>query len=136
LNVSSAALNEIYHPDPLGYSRVLLLINSFLAVGVPLLSLGYACTVASLVFDGRWRERRRPFAAVGRTVICTTIFYNYGPGLYGKVGPLVGLALTIVIYAVLARLSQLWVSRLADGPMEWIWRAATDWQAPRPSATA
>lgn len=140
LNVVSVALTEIYHPNPLGYSPVLFVINAISAVGVPFLSLFYGCGLALLVQNRQWHERLRPFAAVGRTaltnyllqtLICTTTYYSYGLGLYGRVGPLLGLAPTFVIYALLVWLSNWWAQRYAFGPLEWVWRSGTYLQAPQ-----
>jgi uncharacterized protein len=134
LNLAGVALNEIYHPDPFGYSPILFLINTLTSIGVPLLSLFYVCSLALLAQNPVWLDRLRPFGAVGRTalsnyllqtLICTTLYYSYGFALYGKVGPLLGLVPTFAIYATLLWLSQWWVLRFAIGPMEWIWRTLT-----------
>ena len=72
------------------------------AGGVPALSLGYAATVVRLWSDPAWQRTLLPFSYVGRmaltnyllqSVICTMIFYSYGLGLYGRVGPLLDLPL-------------------------------------------
>ena len=60
-----------------------------------------------------------------QTVICTLIFYNYGLGLYGKVGPALGLVLTVAIFLVQIPLSAWWLKRFRFGPMEWLWRSLT-----------
>lgn len=134
LNVAASAMTEAYHPDPLGYSPLILSINALWAVGTPFLSLFYVAQTALLVRSPEWLARLRPFEAVGRTalsnyllqtLICTTIFYSYGLGLYGKVGPAVGLLLTLAIYAALLAASAWWVKRFAFGPMEWVWRSVT-----------
>jgi len=48
-----------------------------------------------------------------------------GFGLYGKVGPLLGLAPTAGICAFQVAASAWWVRRFAFGPVEWLWRAVT-----------
>ncbi len=69
---------------------------------LPALSLGYASTVVLLWQDPVWQRRLMPFSYVGRmaltnyllqSLICTTIFYSYGLGLYGRMGPLANLFL-------------------------------------------
>jgi uncharacterized protein len=131
LNVLWAALNAIYHPNPFGSQPVLFLINSLAALGVPALSLFYACTVALAFPRHSWL---RAFAPLGRTalsnyllqtLICTTLFYSWGFGLFGKVGPLWGLVPTVLIYTVQVRCSIAWAKRFAYGPMEWLWRSLT-----------
>jgi uncharacterized membrane protein YeiB len=72
-------------------------------------------------------------AAVGRmalsnylfqSFICTTLFYSYGLGLYGKVGPALGMSLTLVVFLIQIILSVWWLHRFQIGPMEWV--AITD----------
>ncbi len=60
-----------------------------------------------------------------QTLICTTLFYSYGLGLYGKVGPAAAALLAIAIYLFQVALSLLWVRRFRFGPAEWLWRSAT-----------
>ncbi len=78
------------------------------SIAVPALSLGYASTVVLLWQDPVWQRRLMPFSYVGRmaltnyllqSLICTTIFYSYGLGLYGRVGPLVNIFLGLAIYS-------------------------------------
>lgn len=65
------------------------------------------------------------------SVICVILFYNFGFGLYGKVGPLLGLLLAFFIYFVQIALSRLWLRRYKYGPVEWFWRSLTygSWQS-------
>jgi uncharacterized protein len=71
-----------------------------------------------------------------QTLICTTLFYSYGFGLFGGVGPARGVLLTILIYAQQIPLSAWWLSRFRFGPFEWLWRSLTygQWQSMRVSA--
>ncbi len=103
-------------------------------VGVPPLAFGYAAGVVLLIRSDAWRRRLAPLAAVGRmalsnyllqTLICTTLFYSYGLGLFGKVGPALGLLMTVVIFALQIPLSVWWLHRFRFGPMEWLWRSLT-----------
>jgi uncharacterized protein len=103
-------------------------------VGAPALSIAYMSAITLLAEREVWRRRLTPLAAVGRTalsnyllqsLICTTIFYSYGLGLFGKVGPAAGTALAVVIYAVQVPLSGWWLRRFEFGPMEWLWRSLT-----------
>ena len=102
--------------------------------GVPMLSIGYLCFVILMCQNEATRARLRRFGAVGRTaltnyllqsVIGTLIFYHYGLGLFGRVGPAILFALTIVIYALQVVASQWWLERYRYGPVEWVWRSLT-----------
>ena len=97
-------------------------------------SFFYASTLILLAQRPAWKSRLAPLAAVGRmalsnylfqSVVCTTVFYSYGFGLFGKVGPAAGLALSVAIYAVQVPLSLWWLRHFRFGPMEWVWRSLT-----------
>lgn len=99
-----------------------------------ILAAGYASGLALIFLSGRWRPFLTRFAAVGRmaltnylmeSVICTLFFYHYTTGLYGRVGPALGIPITIVIFAAQVAFSNWWVSRYRFGPMEWLWRGLT-----------
>ncbi len=103
-------------------------------VGAPALSLAYAAGLVLLMQRPSWLKRLRPLAPVGRmalsnyllqTLIATTLVYGYGLGLYGRLGPAVGVALTLVIFAVQIPLSAWWLKRFRFGPCEWLWRSLT-----------
>ena len=98
------------------------------------LSYFYAIAIILVVERPAWKARLAPLAAVGRTalsnylfqsLICTVIFYSYGLGLFGRVGPAWGLALTIAIYSIQVPLSMWWLRHFQFGPMEWVWRSLT-----------
>ena len=81
-----------------------------------------------------WLARLRPLAAVGRmaltnyllqSLIATTLFYGYGFGLFGQVGPALGLLTTIAIFTAQIPISVWWMGRFQFGPVEWLWRALT-----------
>jgi uncharacterized protein len=111
-------------------------------VGMPLLSFGYAAGIVLLVQQEPWRTRLAPLAAVGRmaltnyllqTLICTTLFYSYGLSWFGRMGPALGVLLTVAIYALRVPLSVWWLNRFRFGPAEWLWRSLTygRWQRMR-----
>ncbi len=60
-----------------------------------------------------------------QTLVCTTIFYSYGLGLFGQVLPSAGLALAVVIFALQIPLSVWWLQQFRFGPAEWLWRSLT-----------
>lgn len=103
-------------------------------VSAHVLSAGYASGLALIFLNERWRRLLVPFAAVGRmaltdylmeSVVCTLFFYHYTTGLYGRVGPAMGLVVTVVFFAAQVAFSNWWVSHYRFGPMEWLWRGLT-----------
>jgi uncharacterized protein len=116
-------------PTLIGYLAAIL---QFPAMHI--LSAGYASGLAVLIQSDVWRKRLTPFAAVGRmaltdyltqSVLCTLFFYNYTTGLYGRVGPAIGLIPTVVLYGSQVVFSNWWLARYRFGPMEWLWRGMT-----------
>jgi uncharacterized protein len=114
------------------------------AVGIPLLAIGYASAVALAVIDGRkWIQI---FAPVGRmaltnylmhSVICVTLSYGFGFGLWWRVGALQTWGIALVIIAIQIPLSAWWLRTHRYGPAEWVWRRFTygrQFTSPRVSA--
>ena len=130
-------ITNLIVPTPLGTLRSVIHVFSG-----PLLALGYMSTLVLLLQKDTWRHRLAPLASMGRmsltiylmqTLICTIIFYHYGLGLYGQVGPAAGLILTVVIYALQIPFSLWWLTRFRFRPTEWLWRSLTylQWQPMR-----
>jgi uncharacterized protein len=102
------------------------------AVGIPLLAIGYASTVALAVARGR--RLLAHFAPVGRmaltnylshSVICVVLAYGFGFGLWWRIGASTAIAIALAIVAVQIPLSRWWLARYSYGPMEWVWRRLT-----------
>src|SRR5262245_21045315 len=91
-------------------------------------ALGWVALVMLLCQRG-WALHR--VAAVGRmaltnyllqSVICTTIFYGHGLGLFGRVDRAGQLAIVVGIWAFQLLASPLWLRYFAVGPVEWLTR--------------
>jgi uncharacterized protein len=91
-------------------------------------ALGWTALVMLLCQRG-WPLR--PVAAAGRmaltnyllqTVICTTIFYGHGLGLFGRVERTGQLAIVVGIWAFQLIASSIWLRYFAVGPVEWLTR--------------
>jgi uncharacterized protein len=131
--------------NPMRTSLAMLGIFTLQSAAVPALSLAYTAGIVLLYQHETWRRRLQPFSYVGRmaltnylmqSLICTTIFYSYGLGLYGRVGPALAVPLTILVYGLQVPFSQWWLERHQYGPMEWLWRRLTYGQFTRPAAMA
>ena len=94
-----------------------------------LVALGWTALVMLLCQAG-WPLRL--LANVGRmalsnyllqTLICTTIFYGHGFGLFGHIERAGQFAIVLAIWAFQLTASTLWLSYFAAGPVEW----ATRW---------
>ena len=95
----------------------------------------YVMTIVRLAEYPLWRQRFAPLAITGRmpltnylmqSIIACTLFQGWGFGLWGKVGPALGLLLAIAIFfLVQVPFSRWWLARFNFGPMEWLWRYVT-----------
>ncbi len=89
-----------------------------------------------------WQRQLLPrllarLAAVGRTafsnyilqtLICTSIFYGHGLGLFADVPRTGQIAIVLAVWIVQLVLSPLWLRHFRFGPLEWLWRCLTYWQ--------
>ncbi|MGH7306203.1 MAG: DUF418 domain-containing protein [Candidatus Rokuibacteriota bacterium] len=91
-------------------------------------ALGWTALVMLLCQRG-WPLR--PVATVGRmalsnyllqTVICTTIFYGHGFGLFGRVDRAGQLAIVVGVWAFQLLASSAWLGYFTVGPVEWVTR--------------
>ena len=99
-----------------------------------ILAAGYVSGLALIFMNENRRRYLLPFAAVGRmaltdylmqSVLCTLFFYSYTTGLFGRVGPAMGLVATVGFYGAQVWFSNWWLRRYRFGPMEWVWRGLT-----------
>lgn len=76
----------------------------------------------------------RRFEAVGRlsltnylmqSVICTTIFYGYGLGLFGRAGVIIGAVIALAVYGTQLWFSPLYLKKFSSGPVEYLLRIWT-----------
>jgi uncharacterized protein len=99
-----------------------------------LVSLGHVGLVMVVYRSGLLDWLMERLAAVGRmalsnyllhTIVCTTIFYGYGLGLFNRVERfgLMGFVLAIWIFQLI--ISPIWLRHFRFGPAEWLWRSLT-----------
>jgi len=133
-NVAATAVGWIFEPPLFPPTAASMVVLALEAVGVPALSLAYICSVILLFHNETWRPRLARFGAVGRTalsnyllqsILGTLIFYGYGLGLAGRMGPALLLIPTVVIFALEVLISGWWIERFRFGPAEWLWRSLT-----------
>ncbi len=98
------------------------------------IALAYAALAMIWHQAGRPGSLRTALSRVGRmafscyilqTLICTTLFYGHGFGLYGMV-PRWGQALIVLgVWGVVIMVANWWLGRYRYGPLEWLWRSLT-----------
>jgi uncharacterized protein len=104
------------------------------AYGATALALGYAAGIVILARHGRWQRLVGPLAAVGRmalsiylaqTLMFSTLFYGYGFGQAGRIGPAMVLFYAAAFFAIQIFIANWWLQRFRYGPAEWLWRSLT-----------
>jgi uncharacterized protein len=136
LGIACAVLFSALRPliVPFKPSVINVIVSTAYSWQRPALMLFYASTIVVLTYSPRWGRYLAALAPAGRmpltnylmqSVICTTIFYGYGFGLFEKIGPAVGFGLSFVIYGIQIVYSRWWLSNFQFGPAEWLWRYLT-----------
>ena len=119
-------------------------INSWASL---LMAMAWIGLVMEACLRPRLAPLLAPLKAVGRmaftnyilqTILCTTLFYGHGLGLFGKVDRVGQLLIVLGIWMVLLVTSSAWLRKFRYGPLEWLWRSLTyghapTWPSPRES---
>lgn len=127
-----------------------LLLNAFLAYvntleqaphtleiielfGNTFLAIGYLTWGAILVEKGRAQGFINLVSPVGRmalssyllqSILCTTIFYSWGGGLFAKLSYWQALMVVPAVWVVNIVFAHAWLKKFDMGPVEWLWRSA------------
>jgi uncharacterized protein len=137
-NIAAAIRRALMRQDVTIPSWIKLALSLFDDPAVVALAAGYLSAMVLLFQRPAWRRRILILAPVGRmaltnylsqSLICTFLFYGWGLGLIGRVGPALCIPLTLTIFAGQILVSRLWLRRFQFGPAEWLWRSLTYGQA-------
>jgi uncharacterized protein len=117
-------------------------VNGFLAdfqlnywLSLPI-GLGWAALGILIVKLDKLQFLKAALQAVGRTaftnyimqtLICTTLFYGHGLGLFGRLDRLQLMSLMLLIWITQTIASAMWLRFFAYGPIEWLLRRVTYW---------
>ena len=98
---------------------------------------GHIAVVMMILKAGLLRRVTSWLSAVGQmaftnyilqSVICSTVFYGYGFGLFGKLQRYQIYYVVFGCWVVNVAFSVLWLRYFRFGPLEWCWRSLTYWQ--------
>jgi uncharacterized protein len=126
---------QVTTTDPMRPTPFRLLANLCYYVSRLGIMAFYLATIVRAVDDPAWRRRLMPIGMAGRmpltnylmqTLIATFVFYGWGLGYWGKVGPALDIAIAVgIFFLVQVPLSCAWLARFSMGPMEYVWRLLT-----------
>jgi uncharacterized protein len=98
------------------------------------MALAYICGIILICRNGWAEPLTSRLAAIGRmalsnyliqSLICTSIFYGFGFGLFGQVERVYQLLIIIAIWMIQLYYSPIWLDHFRYGLFEWIWRSLT-----------
>ena len=102
--------------------------------GSLLVSAAWVGLVMLVCRQGALPKLTQALAAVGQmaltnyilqTIICTTIFYGHGLGLFGHVERVGQMGVVFAVWALQLAISPIWLRHYRFGPLEWLWRSLT-----------
>jgi uncharacterized protein len=99
--------------------------------------LAHIAVVMMIVKAGVLRPVTSCLAAVGQmalsnyvlqSIICSTAFYGYGLGLFGRLHRYEAYYVVLACWIIHLAWSPWWLRHYRFGPLEWCWRSLTYWQ--------
>jgi len=111
--------------------------SQFNYIGSIFISFAYISLIMLVLRSGILKWCQGTLSIIGRTalsnyllqtLICTTIFYGYGFGIYGKIERWQMIPIVILVWLLQILLTRLWMRKYRFGPVEWIWRSLTYWK--------
>jgi uncharacterized protein len=102
-----------------------------------LVALGHIGLLVWLLKRGWLRAATSRLSACGQmalscylttSLICSTLFYGYGFGLFAKLQRYQLLYVVFAVWALLLIVCPIWLRHFRYGPMEWVWRSLTYWR--------
>jgi uncharacterized protein len=102
-----------------------------------LMALGYLAllVLGSRALRATWLGQRLEAAGrmafsnyLGTSLAMSVLFNGWGFGLFGQLGHAAQLPVLLGVWALMLAWSPWWLARFTQGPMEWLWRSATQGQ--------
>ena len=130
------ALQLIRHQFSFDY-QILHLGALYNVFGSLVVALGHVGLLMLIVQSGAISWLTYRLAAVGRmalsnylthSIVCTTLFYGYGFGLFGQINRTGLAAIVLAIWIFQLIVSPIWLRYFRFGPAEWLWRSLTYWR--------
>ncbi|MCK4676540.1 MAG: DUF418 domain-containing protein [Bacteroidales bacterium] len=135
-SLTSYGLFNFYKHD-WSWEYSLFLGREFNYWGSLFVGLGYIGVIMLICKSSHFKRFKNWLAPVGRmaltnyliqTLICTTIFYGHGLGLFSKVERPGQIMIVIAIWIIQIIYSNIWLKHFRFGPFEWLWRSLTYWK--------
>lgn len=135
MTAAMAAWAWARHFPPLAMPQILAF---YAAPAHVLMALAYMAglMLAAPWLAGTWAGRRLIAAGrvafsnyLGTSLVLAALFYGWGLGLFGQLGHAGQLPFIAAVWAAMLAWSAPWLSHFRQGPLEWLWRSATEGRA-------
>ena len=119
------------------FVRTVMVSTHFNYIASTFLCIGYAAVVMLACKSAALAPLAWLLACTGRmafsnylaqSLICTTLFYGYGFGLFATFGRAELALVVLAIWALQLAWSPIWLKFFTFGPAEWLWRSLTYWK--------
>jgi uncharacterized protein len=99
------------------------------------MTLVYLIAISLLMLKPHWASRLAPLASLGKmaltsylmqTAIGLALFFHIGLGLFMQTPQWLNALLSLAIFALQIIFCRFWLGHFYYGPIEWLWRSATD----------
>ncbi len=109
-------------------------LGHFNFLGSVLMAIGYIGLFNLIFLSGGFNWLKKKLQAVGQmafsnyiaqSLICTTIFYGFGFGLFNSLSRFELFLVVIPVLVLQLIWSEWWLVRFHYGPLEWLWRSLT-----------
>lgn len=114
------------------FSTAMLSFMALNSLASLFMALGYIGVFCLWVKSNLWQGFRSRLEAVGQmafsnyisqSLICTTLFYSHGFGLFAQLSRFELLVIVAIIFMFQLLWSPWWLKRFKFGPLEWLWRS-------------
>lgn len=129
--IGTQALGQEMTQDSLSYWALGLFADAYNVA----MSFLYISVISLLMLRASWQRRLAPLASVGKmalsvyllqSLIGVMLFFHVGLGLFDKTSPGFNSLLALGIFLAISLLCRWWLKYFQYGPVEWLWRVATE----------
>lgn len=126
-------MNQLFS-NGFSFEALLFSYMTLTNIAAVFIAIGYIALFALWIKSSAATKFRESLEAVGRmaftnyiaqSIICTTIFYSFGFGLFAELSRLQLMGIVAIVFLLQLIWSSWWLKRYHYGPLEWLWRSLT-----------
>ncbi|HEY9030168.1 MAG TPA: DUF418 domain-containing protein [Kangiella sp.] len=126
-------MNQLFS-NGFSFEALLFSYMTLTNIAAVFIAIGYIALFALWIKSSAATKLRESLEAVGRmaftnyiaqSIICTTVFYSFGFGLFAELSRLQLMGIVAIVFLLQLIWSSWWLKRYHYGPLEWLWRSLT-----------